>query len=199
MELIILLIMLLMFATPTITLVTIGAKFAELKRAGASRSWPSVTGHITSSRIVPAGQSRGQNLYRAEVEFSYVVNGETFSLRQQPTDSQGRRRGPKAWARQVSLAFKPDTTVPIYHAPGNPRRATLQPGQSSISAPRWYVIGGVMLLLSLGMHALSVSRLADTYLNLGGDSVLILTIITGLVTLMVGASFALIFRGQANN
>ena len=196
MELIILLLMLLMFVTPTITMVTIGAKYAQLKRASASRSWPSVTGHISSSQIVPAGQGRGQKLYRAEVEFSYTVDGETYSLRQQPTDRQGRQRGPKAWARQVSLAFKPDTAVPIYHAPGNPKRATLQPGHSSISAPRWYVIGGVMLLLSLGMHALSVSRLADTYLSLGGGSVLILTIITSLVTLMLGASFALLFQGS---
>ncbi len=74
-----LLVLLLMFITPVISVLTVVLKFTETRRAV---SWPQVMGQITDVRLLQSGQT-----YQPEVDIAYTASG--------PSAQMGRARAAK--------------------------------------------------------------------------------------------------------
>lgn len=182
-----LLIQLLMIFTPAISAVTIGLKIDELKRAGASKEWPLVKAAVTNSTIVDTGKKqKGQNLYQSEISLSYSVDGESYTVKQRPSDANGQREGTKQWAREVALQYRPDTAVRLYVNPQQPKQATTQPGQTTVDKSRWTVIGAVMMFFSFILCVLGTTALTQRYLTVSTAVSFILGIVVFGMMLMLG-------------
>ncbi len=181
-----LLVLLLMFITPVISVLTVVLKFAETRRAV---SWPQVRGQVTEVRLLQNGQQ-----YQPEVDIAYAVGETRYTSRQRPVGPNGQSKGSKAWARELSLQFKPGTAVPLYYDPAHPKNATLTPRHMEALSPRWQVTSGLMILLSVVMHIIGSRALLTNYLNLSGSSILVSVAITTVVTVMLGAALALLVQ-----
>lgn len=181
-----LLVLLLMFITPVISVLTVVLKFTETRRAV---SWPQVRGQVTEVRLLQNGQQ-----YQPEVDIAYAVGETRYTSRQRPVGPNGQSKGSKAWARELSLQFKPGTAVPLYYDPARPKNATLTPRHMEALSPRWQVTSGLMILLSVVMHIIGSRALLTNYLNLSGSSILVSVAITTVVTVMLGAALALLVQ-----
>lgn len=175
-----------MFITPVISVLTVVLKFAETRRAV---SWPQVRGQVTEVRLLQNGQQ-----YQPEVDIAYAVGETRYTSRQRPVGPNGQSKGSKAWARELSLQFKPGTAVPLYYDPARPKNATLTPRHMEALSPRWQVTSGLMILLSVVMHIIGSRALLTNYLNLSGSSILVSVAITTVVTLLLGAALALLVQ-----
>ena len=186
MSIITLLVLFLMFITPTISVLAVILRFSELKRAA---NWPQVMGEVTDVRLQQSGKE-----YQPLLEVAYTVDGESFSSRQHPISKAGQVKGSKAWAREFSLQFKPGTAVAIYYDPNRPKRATLSPKQLNPNDSRLQLTSGIMILLSIGIHLLGASGIIANYLNLSGSGVSIAMLVSTIVTLLLGAALALLVQ-----
>lgn len=188
-----LIIQLLMLITPAISAATIALKLDELKRAGVSKQWPAAQANITEVRIVPTGKKyQGQPLYRPEVALSYRVDGMAYNIIQQPVDAKGLADGPKQWAREVTLNYKPDTAVRLYYNPQRPKQATLQPGQATVDKGKWMIIGSVMLVFSFILCVLSILAITHKYMNVTTTISMMLGIVAFIIMLMLGVLISLL-------
>lgn len=181
-----LLVLLLMFITPVISVLTVVLKFTETRRAV---SWPQVRGQVTEVRLLQNGQQ-----YQPEVDIAYAIGETSYTSRQRPVGPNGQSKGSKAWARELSLQFKPGTAVPLYYDPARPKNATLTPRHMEALSPRWQVTSGLMILLSVVMHIIGSRALLTNYLNLSSSSILVSVAITTVVTLLLGAALALLVQ-----
>ncbi len=182
-----LLIQLLMIITPAISAVTLGLKYDELKRAGASKEWPAVKAAVTNSTIVDTGKKyKGQNVYQPEISLSYSVEGESYLVKQRPSDGKGVSEGSKQWAREVALQYKPDTAVRLYYNPQRPKQATTQPGYTTVNKNRWLVIGSVMLFFSFILCVLGTTGIAQDYLTVSTAVSLLLGVVLFGIMLLLG-------------
>lgn len=180
------LILLLMFITPIITVMTVMLRFSDIRQAA---NWPQITGKVTDVRLLQSGSE-----YQPSLEIAYVVDGQSYSTRQQPISKTGQAKGSKNWAREFSLQFKPGTAVPLYYDPNRPKRATLHPRQMGAGDSRLQLTSGIMILLSVGIHLLGARGLIGNYLSLTGSSVLIAMLISALVTILLGAALGLLVQ-----
>jgi hypothetical protein len=182
-----LLIQLLMLITPAISAVTLGLKYDELKRANASKEWPTVKAAVTNSIIVDTGRKvKGQNVYQPEITLSYSVDGQEFTVKQRPSAANGLHEGPKQWARQVALQYKPDTAVRLYYNPQRPKQTTMQPGRTTVDKSRWMIIGSMMMFFSFILCLLSVLGIAQSYLTVSTAVAFLLGIIVFTVMVIFG-------------
>lgn len=182
-----LLIQLLMILTPAVSAATLGLKYDELKRAGASKEWPMLKAAVTNNTIVETGKKvKGQNVYQAEISLSYSVGGKDYTVKQRPSDANGQREGSKQWAREVALQYRPDTAVRLYYNPQRPQQATVLPGQSTVNKNQWLVIGSVMLLFSFILCVLGTVAITQNYLTVSTAVSFILGIVAFGMMLMLG-------------
>ncbi|MBX3061150.1 MAG: DUF3592 domain-containing protein [Anaerolineae bacterium] len=188
-----LLIQLLMIFTPAVSAVTLGLKYDELKRAGASKEWPMLKAAVTNNTIVDTGKKvKGQNVYQAEISLSYSVGGKDYTVKQRPSDANGQREGSKQWAREVALQYRPDTAVRLYYNPQRPQQATVLPGQSTVNKNQWLVIGSVMLLFSFILCVLGTVAITQNYLTVSTAVSFFLGIVAFGMMLMLGFLFYLL-------
>lgn len=188
-------IQLLMFFTPTICVVTLALKYAELKRASASNNWPIVKSTITDSTIETTGKKyKGQNLYCPLVTMTYEIEGKTYTAKERPSSKDGLTEGPKQWARELALKYKPGTAVRLYYNPKRPKQATVRPGVTTVNANKWLVIGAVMLFFSFILHMLSALALGSRFLTLSSSTSTVLGVITFVFTLLIGGLIALVMQ-----
>jgi hypothetical protein len=194
------LIQLLMLITPAISAATIAMKYDELKRAGASKQWPTVKATVTNSTIIEMGKKyKGQNLYQPQVSLAYNVEGQDYTATQRPSDERGLREGSKQWAREVTLQYKPDTAARLYYNPNRPKQATLQPGQTAVDKSKWGVIGAVMMLFSFILCILSVLALTQRYLTVTTAVSFSLGIVTFVIMLILGILIYLLTQEMGAN
>lgn len=186
MPIITLLILLLMFITPIISVMTVMLRFSEIKRTA---NWPQITGEVTDVRLLQTGKE-----YQPSLDIAYTVDGQAYSSRLHPVSKTGQAKGSKKWAREFSLQFKPGTAVPVYYDPSRPKRATLHPQQMGVNDSRLQITSGIMILLSVGIHLLGARGLIGNYLNLTGSSVVVTMLISTLVTVLLGAALGLLVQ-----
>jgi hypothetical protein len=186
MSIITLLILFLMFITPIISVIAVMLQFAEIKQA---MNWPQVMGEVSDVRLLASGKQ-----YQPELDVKYTVGGQSFSSRQHPISQAGQAKGSKVWVREFSLQFKPGTAVAIYYDPNRPKRATLNPQQLQPNNTRLQLTGGIMILLSVGIHLLGTRGIIANYLNLTGSSIPLTMLISTVVTLLLGGALALLIQ-----
>ena len=150
-------VLILMFITPVISVLTVVMKITETRRAV---SWPQVKGQVTDVRLLQHGQQ-----YQPELDIAYTVGETSHTSRQRLVGTNGQSKGSKAWARELTLQFKPGTSVSLYYDPARPKRTTLTPRQMETTSTRWQVTSILMVLLSIVMHIIGSRALLKNYLN----------------------------------
>lgn len=191
-------IQLLMFISPIISVLTIAAKFHELRQAGSSRQWPSTSATIKKVTLVETTQKiQDKLLYQVQLELQYNVDGRVYQTIQPSFDAQGRHTGPKIWARESMARYRVDGQLPLFYNPKQPKQATLKAGHTAIDKTRWIMISGVMLLFSFLMCLFGTSALARTYLGIEGASGLAVGLLAFLITAALGGLIALLFTSEA--
>ncbi len=186
MSILTLIILLLMFITPIISVMTILLRFAEKRQAV---TWPQTSGQVTDVRLLQSGRE-----YQPLLEVSYTVDGQSYSSRQHPVSKTGQAKGSKQWARELSLQYKPGTAVAIYYDPNRPKRATLHPQKMQASDSRLQLTSAAMLLLSIGIHLLGARGLIANFLALSGSTVFIAMLISTVVTVLLGVGLGLLIQ-----
>lgn len=195
-----LLIQLLMLITPAICAATVALKYDELKRAGASVQWPSVKARVTNAAVLDTGKKvKGQSVYQLEIRLTYEYEGQTYTMKQRPSDDKNRREGSKQWVRELALAYKLDTAVPLYVNPQRPKQATVQPGQTAVDKSKWTLISAVMLFFSFLLCLMAVMGMADEYLTVSTSVSLILGIMAFTFMLMLGFLVYLLYQEMRSN
>ena len=180
------LVLILMFITPVISVMTIMLRLGEARQAV---NWPQVKGQVTDVRLLQSG-----NQYQPELDVTYTVANETYQSRQRPVSPNGQAKGSKAWAREFSLQFKPETAVPLYYNPTQPKRATMSPKQMNASSSQTQLTSIIMIVIAVGLHLLGARGLIANFLNLSGSSVLVTMIITTIVSLLLGGALGLLVQ-----
>ena len=180
------LVLILMFITPVISVMTIMLRLGEARQAV---NWPQVKGQVTDVRLLQSGSQ-----YQPELDVTYTVANETYSSRQRPVGPNGQAKGSKAWAREFSLQFKPGTAVPLYYNPTQPKRATMSPKQMNASSSQTQLTSIIMIVIAVGLHLLGARGLIANFLSLSGSSVLVTMIITTIVTLLLGGALGLLVQ-----
>ena len=180
------LVLILMFITPIISVMTIMLRLGEARQAV---NWPQVKGQVTDVRLLQSGSQ-----YQPELDVTYTVANETYSSRQRPVGPNGQAKGSKAWAREFSLQFKPGTAVPLYYNPTQPKRATMSPKQMNASSSQTQLTSIIMIVIAVGLHLLGARGLIANFLNLSGSSVLVTMIITTIVSLLLGGALGLLVQ-----
>lgn len=106
----------------------------NIRKAEASRSWPTVPGVIVeSTRRVSTSQSREEKRrmkstqsYYADVKYSYEVNGTKYEGDQVSVLSGGI--GSESSAEAIIKRYPRDAKVSVAYNPQNPAEAFLEPG-----------------------------------------------------------------------
>lgn len=186
MAIITLLVLILMFITPIISVMTVMLRAADKRWAAG---WPQTSGQVTDVRLLQSGK-----LYQPELDVTYSVANETYVSRQRPISQTGQAKGSKTWAREFSLQFKPGTAVSVYYDPNRPKRATLNPQQLQAGSASLQFTSIAMILLAIGLHLLGARGLIGNFLNLASGSILITMIITTVVTLLLGGALGLLVQ-----
>ncbi len=118
----------------------------NLVHATASTSWPAVAGVVDRSEVVETSGRRGKRSYKAEINYSYTVDGR-------------RHRGNKltflesSWssparAAQVQAQYPVGAVVDVYYDPQNPARTVLEPG---VNINDWAVLVAGLVCLAAGI------------------------------------------------
>lgn len=96
------------------------------EEAKASKEWPTAQGVITHSELNKSQDSDGNNLFSANVKYTYVVNGEEYS-----NGNIATVNGSTSLKSNVIKKVKKYTkgkNVTVYYDPEFPNIAVLEPG-----------------------------------------------------------------------
>lgn len=112
-----------------------------IDKAKSSVNWPISTGVITDSFIVTSHKD-GSTLYRAQVLYSYMVNGQEYTSDKMSfiTSSSGSRNSAEKQLRH----FPRGKEVDVHYNPDNHSEATLTPGMQKI----YYLFPAVGILFT---------------------------------------------------
>jgi hypothetical protein len=96
----------------------------------ASPTWPSVTGHITDSRVVAQNETNdGASFtreWRIDLNYRYTVGGQTYQG--QRIRAMLPRFSTEAEALAVQQRFPAGAQVPVFYDPAKPGSSLLIPG-----------------------------------------------------------------------
>ena len=115
-----------------------------LRKAKASRSWPTTTGKVLSAKVVEVKGRRTR--YRPKVEYEYEVGGKT--LRSDQVWVDGSRDYPRIEKADDAVdRFRVGKKVTVFYDPADPSESALVVGTESSA---WTILfaGGFMLLVS---------------------------------------------------
>lgn len=107
--------------------------------------WPAAQGLITSNRVFETGRSRSGPKCRAEIMYSYTVDGKLFrSTEVSPFAQLGEG---KAAAEELSAKYPIGGTVSVRYNPASPKQSMLEPGLDwSLAAYLLFAIPVVVLI-----------------------------------------------------
>ncbi len=93
----------------------------QLRQAKESRNWPQIEGTVTLSEV-----DRSQKESRPHVEYTYVVDGTSYTSRQISFDVFDKPGG-EGRLETIVERYPVGRTVAVYHAPNLPAKAILEP------------------------------------------------------------------------
>ena len=115
-----------------IGLILLAVSAINLQKAQATKGWPSVSGKILRSQIVPVEKIREKKqklvLYRPEMAYSYSVGGKEYVAETIRTDLQSQSN--PADLKRLLDTYPVGQTVAVFYNPANPAEAVLEPGDN---------------------------------------------------------------------
>lgn len=115
-------------------------------KAQQSQSWPTVSGTVTASQVVHKRESDSdgadQDVYYAQPNYSYAVNGRTFEAKRVSFGGQFRFFD-RAKAEAIVARYPAGATVAVRYNPDSPGEAALE----SAAPP----LGGLLVVAVAGL------------------------------------------------
>lgn len=144
-----------LFMLAGIVLIVIGS--INIYRAYSTYSWPSVQGYITFSGIEShtrtytdstTNRLRNENIYNAQINYDYVINGITYS---NDDVKVGGTIGTntKVWARELLNKYPQEKIVDVYYNPEDPLQSVLEKG---LQLSTWFSLGLGLAILFFGIY-----------------------------------------------
>jgi len=121
----------------------------NLIQAGASRNWPSVQGTVVRSSVTSTSSRTSSSEYTPKVEYNYEVDGKEY--RNNRISFAPKSTSSRSEAESIAGKYAPGKTLPVYYAPGDPKRSVLEREVSL----RTYVVpaaGLVILLFGVAVY-----------------------------------------------
>ncbi len=122
------------------------------EEAEASKDWPTVQGIITHSELTKSRDSDGNDMYSANVQYDYVVDGNTFnSSNIQTVDGSSSM---KSNVKKTLKKYAKGTTVAVHYDPDFPNTAVLETGTGFLfglllKLPLLFCVISVLMIFSL--------------------------------------------------
>jgi len=120
----------------------------DLKMAQESAAWPGTNGTITRSETVRVERGTGSDRkvsYRADVQYTYQIDGKSFS-----SSGIGITSGtayPYRMAGRICSKYPKGMSVEVYYRPGEPAVSVLKPG---VQLSEILVAGSLLFFVLLG-------------------------------------------------
>jgi hypothetical protein len=122
------------------------------QEAEASKEWPTVDGIVTSSELNKTRDSDGNDMYSANIQYNYSVDGNNYS-----EGSIGTIDGSTSIKSSVTKTLRKyakGTKVTVYYDPEFPNTAVLEPGVGFwlgilLKLPLAFCIVSVLMVFSL--------------------------------------------------
>jgi len=117
-----------------------------------SKSWPATSGVIRAARVVKKHNSKGIEVWRHEIEYSYSVEGASY----RGTRLRFGIPASLLWLNPSDPSFqqfRSGATVAVIHDPSRPSVSALQPGYSPF-ALLTLVAGGVIAVVGVWLLTL---------------------------------------------
>ncbi|MFP2904287.1 DUF3592 domain-containing protein [Pyxidicoccus sp. 3LFB2] len=140
----------------------------RMQQTARTADWPSTQGTIRSSTVTSreaeplnpetsydddAPKPKGQTLYRPQVEYTYTVDGQTYT-----GEALGRdvvEVSSKQHAQSHAARYARGATVPVFYDPEDPSQALLEPG---VQASSWAVPGAGIASIAVATALFFVIR-----------------------------------------
>jgi hypothetical protein len=121
----------------------------------ASKSWPSVKGTVTESRVaIRQTESDGKmiNMYYPKVVYHYFVNDTSFTNNKISFGEYGTDK--RKHANKVIGKYPVNSEVTVYYNPKNPQEAVLERKAGfgnylTLGVGLAFILGGILLLFAL--------------------------------------------------
>ena len=121
-------------------------------KVAASKSWPTASGTILSTAVVPDSsvfQSGTGNIrYDADVRDRFMINGDRYESNVGVLGAAKSFTDSGAAAKALE-AYPKGSNVTVYYEPGNPARSTLEHGTATQNIGVTTLTGGMFLLIGL--------------------------------------------------
>ncbi len=127
------------------------------RESAALRTWPTVTGTVTESRVsysAPYDDPDYSHAYSPVVRYEYTVEGVTYKS----AEFGDRDPGLEDWARAVVARYPVGEPVTVYYDPASPRFSALEPGRGPSPWGK-LALGLVGLLTGAVMVLIAVIRI----------------------------------------
>lgn len=116
-----------------------------------SQTWPTVGGHITSSRMTQQETQHGGETYGVALTYDYQVGGTGYHGQRL---SFGTMSASSGYAQQILARYPVGQMVTVHYAAGDPKNSVLEPGLHGGTAIP-LVVGTVFILASIMFRRLA--------------------------------------------
>ena len=110
-----------------------------------SRSWPTTTGKVISSKITRSIDIDTGTDYFPRVQYEYQVDNKTY--RSKNVSFVGSFGSGKKAAEDRVKQYPVGQEVTVYYHPNKPKKATLEPGASNDAAVFAIAVTGVLIII----------------------------------------------------
>lgn len=121
------------------------------EEAEASKEWPTVEGVIANSELNKSRDSDGNDMYSANINYDYTVNGK--QLNSSGVRTVNGSTSSKSSVKKTLKKYAKGTKVTVYYDPEFPNSAVLEPGTSFLMGlllklPLAFCVGAVLMVLA---------------------------------------------------
>jgi len=135
---------------------------ADLEKAGASASWPTVPGQVRNS-IAPRGDAIFVSRSDADFAYTFQVDGASYTAHTLYPHILWRR----AAASATTKTYPPGSAVTVYYSPNDPANSCLEPG---IRAGAWQRVVMALLVMTFGFIFAASAALAPRDAEMTGNT-----------------------------
>jgi len=124
--------------------------FGQIKKAGESATWPSVSGKIVRSELEKRTSTEGTGNNKRKVTYHAAVIEYTYCVEDTPYNSYRVAFGgqDRSHSSELVSTYPKDKSVDVFYNPENPEEAVLEPGRNK-NGYFFPVFGGFIALTGL--------------------------------------------------
>ena len=124
------------------------------RAAQASRAWSSTQGTVDSSQVIASGSQRSK-WYKAQVTYTFKVNGQSYTSDKVFFGDARSSSMPKE--QRVADRYKAGAPVEVFYNPQQPQEAVLERRTGGTTVV-YLILGSVLLLLAVFVAVMGLTQ-----------------------------------------